>query len=362
MKKNDKKCRGKMTTIGGQALLEGIMMRGPSKTAVSVRVPSGVIETEYMEEYRIKDKIKFLGFPVIRGIVNYIESMKLGYKALMLSADKAGIEEELSKEEVSEDSSEILTEEPVLDIIDEEISDVVIVEEEIKTEEKPEKKKGSILFGIIMVISTVLGFAIAIVLFMALPTFIYNFLNKLVSSTASPDVLHSWKAVIEGIIKMGIFILYLSLVTLMRDIKRVFQYHGAEHKAIFCYEAGEELTVENIQKYKRFHPRCGTSFLIIMLIVAIVFEGALLVVFPALSTYNALWVALKIALIFPICGCGYELIRICGRFNNLFTKIVSSPGLWVQRLTTKEPEDDMVSVAIEALKAVIPEDSNEDNW
>ena len=152
--------------------------------------------------------------------------------------------------------------------------------------------------------------------------------------------------------KMGIFIGYLALVSLMKDIKRVFMYHGAEHKSIFCYEAGEELTVENVRKQRRFHPRCGTSFMILMLIVSIIVAAILSIAFPILTKYTAVWVAIKILMLPIICGLGYELIRFCGRHDNILTKIISAPGMWLQRLTTKEPDDSMIQVAIAAVEEV----------
>ncbi|MDR1892847.1 MAG: DUF1385 domain-containing protein [Oscillospiraceae bacterium] len=329
---SDKKsCPAKMTTIGGQALIEGIMMRGPERTAVSVRLANGEIDTDFFETKKISDKIKCLGWPVIRGVVNYVESMKFGYKALMHSAEKAGLEKSDESDSMRDSDTE--------------------------QQNVPEPdEKSSPLFTVLMAVSSVIGVAIAVFLFMALPTFAFNFLETRFAPIAP------FKVFVEGTIKIALFIAYLAAVTLMKDIKRVFMYHGAEHKAIFCYEYAEELTTENVMKQKRFHPRCGTSFLIIMLLVAIVFEGALIMIFPVLKTYNILWILLKIALILPICGCGYELIKICGRHYNLFTRIISAPGLWVQRLTTKEPDEKMVEVAITALKAVIPENPEVDKW
>lgn len=175
-------------------------------------------------------------------------------------------------------------------------------------------------------------------------------------------MLDSWKGVFEGVLKIIIFLGYIALTALMKDIKRTYMYHGAEHKSIFCYEKGLPLTVENVRKQIRFHPRCGTSFLVLVLVVSILVSSLVLKIFPALKTVTWAWIIVKILLIPLIMGFGYELIRFCGKHNNLLSKIVAAPGLWVQRLTTKEPEDDMIEVAIAALNEVIPEDPEDDIW
>ena len=162
--------------------------------------------------------------------------------------------------------------------------------------------------------------------------------------------------------RMIIFVVYIWLVSKIPDIKRVFMYHGAEHKTIFCYEAGLELTPENAAKQKRFHPRCGTSFMILMLVVSILISSVVMLIYPPITSIRWLWVLVKLLLVPITVGLGYELIRICGRYDNLLTRIISAPGMWLQRLTTVEPEDDMLEVAIVALTAVIPENENDDNW
>ena len=305
----------KKTSIGGQALIEGIMMKGPDKTCIAVRKPDGEIELEYMKEKHLKDKYAFFGLPVIRGVVAFIESMISGYKALMISAEKSGFDDEESKED------------------------------------------GNKPFGVLMVVASVLGVAIALTLFMWAPARIFDLLKYAVGEGIAP-----LRSVFEGTLKILIFVAYIYFVSKTKDIKRVFMYHGAEHKTIFCYECGGDLTPEKAKNFKRFHPRCGTSFLILMLLVSIIVNGIIANLFPAITLNRILWVAIKILLVPLICGLGYELIKICGKYDNLLTRIISAPGMWLQRLTTKEPDDDMLEVAIAALEAVIPEDSEKDNW
>ena len=318
----EKKSCCKKTSIGGQALIEGVMMRGPHKTAMANRMPDGTVDLEYVEVKSAKDKMKWLGWPFIRGVVNMVESMILGYRTLMRSAEKAGIEEE----------------------------------EPGKFEQTLNKLFGDKLFHVLMAIAMVLGVGIALLLFMWLPVMVFNLINKV------PADLSPYKGLIEGVVKIIIFLGYVSLVSLMKDIRRVFQYHGAEHKTIFCYEAGEELTVENVRKQRRFHPRCGTSFLVLILVVSILLSSAVLAVFPVLKDITWLWVAIKILLLPVICAVGYELIKMCGRSDGIVSRIVAAPGLWVQRITTKEPDDSMIEVAIASLQAVIPENAEDDRW
>lgn len=312
---------GKKTSIGGQALIEGIMMKGPYKTSMAVRKKDGTIDLSDVPEKHLRDKWKFFGLPLVRGMVNLIESMVIGYKTLMRSADISGFTD-----------------------LDEE-------DTETPKSEKDEKKE-SLMMSIVMVIGTVLGVILAVALFMYLPSLIF----KGVEWLAKTD-LRVWKGLIEGVVKIIIFITYIALVSLEKDIKRVFMYHGAEHKTIFCYESGKELTVENVRGFKRFHPRCGTSFMFLMILVGIVLGTVLALVLPSfIVDRNWLWVPLKILLVPLTCGVGYEIIKICGKYDNLFTRIIAAPGLWVQRLTTKEPEDDMIEIAIAAVNEVIPQD------
>lgn len=298
------------TSIGGQAVIEGIMMRGPKKTALSVRLPNKTISTE---EWDTKSSNKwYKKTPFIRGVFNFIDSMMMGYTCLMKSAEKAGFD-------------------------DEEPSKF-----ELKLKEIFGDKYMTFLEGIIMVFAVIL----AVGLFTILPAFLVNLTRGFIKN----DILLT---AIESVVKIGIFLGYLYLVSKMDDIDRVFKYHGAEHKTIFCYEHGEELTVENVRKYTRFHPRCGTSFLVIVLLLSIL-------VFSFLSWGN-IWlrVGLKILCLPIIMSVSYECIKLAGRCDNLFTRILSAPGLWTQRLTTREPDDDQIEVAIEAMKRVIPEKPEE---
>lgn len=308
----------KYTSIGGQALIEGIMMKSPEKTALAVRMPDKSIDITYLNGKSIRERYKILKLPILRGIAGFIESMIQGYKAMMLSADKSGF------------------------------TDLDEGEEKEKTE--GEKKKESALMSVIMVIATVLGVALAVVLFMLLPRLAVQGLRTLFKAEFSPVVRSS----IEQLLKLTIFVIYVWAVSFMKDIKRVFMYHGAEHKTIFCYEKGLPLTVENVRTQRRFHPRCGTSFMILMILVSIIFSTVVQIIFPSVYNVYWLWVVIKILLIPLVCGAGFEVLKICGKYDNLATKIISAPGLWLQRITTKEPDDDMIEIAIAALKACEP--------
>lgn len=308
----------KYTSIGGQALIEGIMMKSPEKTALAVRMPDKSIDITYLNGKSIREKYKILKLPILRGIAGFVESMIQGYKAMMLSADKSGftdLEEEQEKEKTESD-----------------------------------KKKENALMSVIMVIATILGVALAVVLFMLLPRLAVQGLSTLFGAEFSPVVRSS----IEQLLKLAIFVVYVWAVSFMKDIKRVFMYHGAEHKTIFCYEKGLPLTVENVRTQRRFHPRCGTSFMILMILVSIIFSTIVQIIFPSVYNIYWLWVAIKILLIPLVCGAGFEVLKICGKYDNLFTKIISAPGLWLQRITTKEPDDGMIEIAIAALKACEP--------
>ena len=304
----------KMTSIGGQALIEGIMMRGPQKQALAVRTKDNNIDISFLEFKSIKEKYKFLNLPVLRGVVNFIESMTHGYKAMMLSAEKSGY---LDEEE----------------------------------EKKPKNEtKEKVIMSAVMTVATVLGVILSVVLFIYLPSLAFKGVNYLAGG-----ILSGWQSFFEGFIKILIFLGYMVAVSFMKDIDRVFRYHGAEHKTIFCYEAGLELNVENVRKQGRFHPRCGTSFMILMLIVSIFITFIIDSIFPILKTILWLRTIIKILLLPIICGVGYELIKLCGKHNNILTKIVAAPGLWIQRITVKEPDDSMIEVAIAAMNQVIPE-------
>lgn len=309
----------KKTSIGGQALIEGVMMRGPEKTAMAVRHSSGEIVTEEFETKTGKGV--FRRIPLVRGVIGMVESMVLGYKCLMRSAELAGLEEEDTDPD------------------------------------KPQSKGEKLLMGGVMVFSTVLGVGLAVLLFFYLPSLLFNlFAGTLLGADLEAASMRIWRSVFEGIIRIALFVVYILVVSLMKDIHRVFQYHGAEHKTIFCYEAGEELTVENVRRQSRFHPRCGTSFMILMLIVGIVVAIFIPITDPVWRT------VVKLLTLPVMVGIGYELIKWAGRSNNWFTRLISKPGMWMQRITTKEPDDSMIECAIASLKAVIPEDPDADRW
>ncbi len=308
----------KYTAIGGQALIEGILMKSPEKTAIAVRTKNGSVDISYLEDETLRQKHPILRLPVIRGIAAYIESMKQGYKAMMISADKSGFTD---------------------------------IEEEQEEEKKLSDKQKSTLTAVVMTVGTILGVLLAAVLFMGVPRYIVKGIEWLCGSTLSRVARSS----IEQLIKLAVFVLYMALVSLIKDMRRVFMYHGAEHKTIFCYEKGLPLTVENARKQSRFHPRCGTSFLILMILVSILFSTLVQFIFPKVYDIIWLWIIIKILLIPLICGVGFEILRVCGKYDNVFTRIISAPGLWMQRITTKEPEDSMLEIAIVALKACEPE-------
>lgn len=313
------------TSVGGQALIEGVMMQGPKGMATAVRNPKGEIVVEYHEVKHLRDKNKFFNIPIIRGIVAFIESMVMGYKTLMYSAEVSGME----------------------DIEEEEMS---------KFEKWLTDKLGDKLMDIIMFIATILGFALAFLIFFYLPVFIFNKINAW-----SGYSIQAWQGTIEGCLKIIIFVAYMIIVSQMKDIKRVFKYHGAEHKSIACYEAGLELTVENVKKSSRFHPRCGTSFMFVMLILSIVVVTLLSLVVPVELKQNTIaWMCIKLPLIPLIMGIGYEFIRYAGKHDGILVKILSAPGLWMQRITTKEPEDDIIECGIAAINAVITENPEDD--
>ncbi len=410
---------GKYCGIGGQALIEGVMMRGPGKTAIAVREAGGGITVESFRESRLSDKHKWLGFPVVRGVVNFAESLLTGFKAMSRSMELSGMLDEPGESEPKEkpdtpaegkaveptrsadgdgsvadsrgesepDTADKADKAEKPDIADDAgraekpdiASEIVGAEKPVLADnpdsrDKPDKpsepnkpnnpekakkpdksdKSGSSeerAMTAITAVSAVLGVALAVLLFMYLPTFLFDLLRR-----AAGDGLLPFKALIEGGVKVLIFLGYLVLISGMKDIKRTFRYHGAEHKTIFCYEAGLPLTVENARKMKRFHPRCGTSFILLMIVVSVFINGLLLFLFPGLAANRWLWVAIKVLMIPLVCSLGYEVLRLCGKYDNIATRIISTPGLWIQRLTTKEPDDGMLEVAIASLKAVLPED------
>ncbi|WP_418440909.1 DUF1385 domain-containing protein [Candidatus Allofournierella excrementavium] len=301
------------TSVGGQALMEGIMMRGPEKICVAVRRPDGTLDMTYED---VKHH-RWQKIPLVRGAAAMIENLVLGYRYLMHSA-------EVSMPEEAE-------------------------EEPGRFEKWLGEHAGPGVQNFFMALAAVCGGLLAIVLFMVLPTAIVGLIDRFLP-------LGWGKVVLEGVLKIALFVGYLFLCTRMKEIHRVFEYHGAEHKTIACYEAGEELTVENVRHHRRFHPRCGTSFMILVLIVSILLFSVL----PWGST--GLRVLLKLLLLPVVMGVSYELIKLAGRYDNIFTRIISAPGLWLQRLTTFEPDDSMIEVAIAAVTPVLPDHPDEAKW
>lgn len=398
-KKHSGACTAKKTSIGGQALIEGIMMRGPYVTSMAVRHVSGEIVLETWPTSG-QNRAKALRLPLIRGVVNFIDSLRFGYKCLMRSAELCGLEDEepdtSRKKPVPPPVEETAEEETAIEAAGQESLDrqaeeaavldegglplaeeseaflpeeaaVAVAESEREepvrpapaASEKPKEKKGEeLLMSFLMVFSSLLGVALAIFLFFWLPSFLSSLLRTHIPAIAGmEDGTYSvLRGVFEGVFRIVLFVGYMLLVTLMKDIRRVFMYHGAEHKTIFCYEAGEALTVENVRKQRRFHPRCGTSFMILMLLIGIIVSMFIQVDSPLLRT------GIKLLTIPLVVGCGYELIKLAGRKTNWFTRVISAPGMWLQHITTKEPDDSMIECAIAALKEVIPEDPEADNW
>ena len=313
-KKENKNLNCRLGTVGGEAVLEGVMMKGKDGTmGVAVRREDGTVVVTKEKHTSVRKKHKILNLPIIRGVVGMVESFLLSFKVLNISAEVYG------------------------EGIDEEPS---------RFEKWLEKKFGKSLMDFVMVIASVLGVALALGLFMYLPMIIAKWIENL----AGADI-GNWKTEVEGFLKIGIFIAYLSLVSLMKDIRRTFEYHGAEHKSIFCYEAGEELTPENVKKYSRFHPRCGTSFMFVMLIISIL-------IFMFVPWPDKLWIRFFIKLpLMPVAvGLGFEFIMLAGKYDNWFIRMLSAPGLFMQRITTREPDEKQLEVAIIALKTALPED------
>ena len=291
------------TSIGGQALIEGILMRGPEKQAIVVRSPEGLV-TRVEELTLVKDKYPILGWPIIRGAVTFLDSMVRGVKALMFSADYYPDDENTQPSKL---------------------------DQWLEAHIPAEKLQSALVW-----VSVILSLGLTLLLFMLLPTFIAGLFH------ARHAAVHN---LIEGAVKIAIFLGYLILCSRQKDVRRVFCYHGAEHKTIFCYEAGLPLTVENARIQPKHHPRCGTSFLFVVIVVN-------------------LWVrvAMHLLLLIPVVGVTYEFNRFVGRHDNAVTRILSAPGMWLQNFTTNEPDDSMLEVAIEALKLVLPEEQGKDAW
>ena len=347
----------KKTSIGGQALIEGIMMKGVSKGAMAVRLPDGSID---VEDWDIKPKKWYNKCPVIRGSINFVQQLREGYSCLMKSADKSGMMDDDSEEEQS------------------------------KFEKWLDDKFGDKLTGAIMAIAMVIGIALAVFLFLLLPSYIFTGIEALLPTepmnalsgllpglpegsyvmVKSVDI-SGWRTVFEGVMKIVIFVAYMLVTSLTKDMHRMYRYHGAEHKTIACYEAGKPLTVENIRPMTRFHPRCGTSFIIITLLVSILVYSVVPItpeLFKDLLNTSSDTVAImlrtvcKLLLLPIVVGFAYELIKLAGRCDNIVTRIFSAPGLWMQRITTKEPDDSMIEVAIAAVTPCLPKEGEDDNW
>lgn len=324
-------CEKFKTMIGGQALIEGIMMRGPKKDAIVIRGKEGL--TVEVSDRKLFPKDSYKSWPFFRGIFNFFDSQVTGVKALMRSAD-------LAPEEMQEEPSKF---------------DLWL-----------EKKLGNEKFQqVIIGLAVAMGLGLSILLFFLLPMIIGGFFDKWLTSNVAVNL-------VEGVIRMIIFMAYMLLVSRMGEMKRVFSYHGAEHKTIRCYEAGLPLTVENVRTQTRLHPRCGTSFLLVVMVISIlvfsVASSGLLALIPALEAirgtfgYRLIMIAFKLLLLPVVVGITYEINRWCGRNDNAFTRALSAPGMWMQNFTTNEPDDSMIEVAITAVQAVLPEEEGADRW
>ena len=323
MKNNScpKSCSERLNKVGGQAVLEGVMMKAGPKTVTTCRKEDGSIVVYDSDFVSVRKKHKILNLPIIRGVVNFVEMLILSMNTLNASADALGIQQE-----------------------------------EDKFEKWCKKHLGAKSTDVIMGISLILGMALSLLLFMFLPTWSADGINWLWQnafhqSAISPTVI----AVLEGVLKVSIFIVYLLLVSMMKDIKRTFMYHGAEHKTIACFEAGEELTPENAAKHRRFHPRCGTSFMFLMIAIGIVVGMFIRNILPE-GTNTIVISLIKLALLPITMGVGYEVLMIAGKHDNIITRIISAPGMWVQKITTKEPTLDMLEIAIISTKCALREE------
>ncbi len=316
----EKKCH--ITSIGGQAVIEGIMMRGPEEIAVAVRTPEGEIVIDRKPISSIIKKSKFFKLPIIRGVISFFESLVIGTKALMFSAEFVDIEEEEDKKKKEE----------------------MTVEERAKADKKLDSIKDAAIYG-----SVIVALVFSVLLFMMLPAVLVGFIKNFLPS----DILAT---LLEGVIRIGLFLGYVLLASQMKDIRRVFEYHGAEHKTIFCYESGEELTVENARKFSRLHPRCGTSFLLIVMVISVI-------LFSFISWDNAfVRLGLRLLLLPVVAGLSYEVIKFAGRSQSKIMRIISLPGMWMQKITTREPDDSQLEVAIASLKAVLTGNREDDKW
>ena len=314
----------RLNKVGGQAVLEGVMMKAGSRTVTTCRKEDGSLVVCDDSFTSVRKKHKILNLPILRGVINFVEMMILSVKTLGASADAMGLEDE---------------------------------ENPGKVEKWLSSKLGVSITDVVMVISVILGLGLSVLMFLFLPIWITAGLNALLGLLSLPIMSPILTAVIEGIVKMGIFISYLALVSLMKDIKRTFMYHGAEHKSIACFESGDELTPENAMKHRRFHPRCGTSFMFFMILLGI-FAGMIIkFLLPGLETWA--YTLIRLLILPVLIGVGYEVIMLAGKHDNVFTRILSAPGMWVQKITTKEPTEDMLEVAIISLKCAMRDEVEE---
>ena len=314
MKEKNCSLSERLGKVGGQAVLEGVMMKAGTHTVTTCRKEDGSIVTTEAEFVSVRKKHKWLNLPILRGVVNFVEMMKLSFTTLGASAEAMGLEET-----------------------------------EGRFEKWMKKHLGMSLTDLIMVIGMVLGVLLSLALFMYLPAFLTDLIDRLIGGR-----LGVLRAVIEGAVKIGIFLAYLWLIALMPDIRRTFMYHGAEHKSIACFEAGVELTPENAKNYTRFHPRCGTSFMFFMILIGVIVGLFIRFWLPGLQNWQ--YVLLRLLLLPIVVGIGYEFILFAGKHNNLFVRALSAPGLWVQRITTREPTEDMLEIAIISLKGALREE------
>ncbi len=310
MKKIPEAKNPRLGQVGGQALLEGVMMRSGEVIATSVRATDGTIKSKRERFISARKKYKICALPLIRGVISFVESMKMSLSTMNDAVNMLGIEEE----------------------------------EETKFEKWIKAKFGKNVLDFMMPFVYVIAILLAVGIFFFLPSAVTN----LVAMPFGGE-LGAWHSVVEGLVKVLIFVGYIALIALMPDIRRTFEYHGAEHKSIFCYEAGEELTVENVKKYKRFHPRCGTSFMFVMILLGIAIGLFIPFENPFLRT------GCKLLLLPLTMGIGFEFLMFAGKHDNVIVRILSAPGIWMQNLTTREPNGDQIEVAIRSLKLSMPE-------
>lgn len=328
-----------MTSIGGQAVIEGVMMRGPSYSAIAVRKPDGEIEIDTKANSSLVARWKLTKIPIIRGVISFFDSMIIGVKATMYSAEFMDLEDDDPNAQPS------------------------------KFDAWLERTFGDKLMSVLMWISVILALALGIGLFILLPTIVAGFVRDLFTNATwiqfpqqFADACYGvvtnrvFLNVLESVVKLALFLLYMVLVSRLKDMQRVFEYHGAEHKTIACYEDGGELTPENAKRYTRFHPRCGTSFLLIVMVISVFFFSFL--------TWGNVWMRMgtRLLLLPVVAGVSYEIIKFAGRSKNRCVAWLTKPGLWLQRLTTREPDESQLEVAIASLKSVLPKDGEDDTW